>query len=380
MGDAEAEHLLLAGKTLSHVRRIWRVGVDEAVRRRAREILNIPEPGADGLDEKGSVAVDEEDGEGVPTPRQSRSRTSTATTLSRKAAAGSSNASNTPRSPTLPSAPGSPNKIRSVPATPRHGRTAAHRALLTTPSSARSLLPGSPDRTPGGTRTGIDSLMRAAMSVESADGGDAAEDVSGAREQPHASPSQSAKRRRITSGGAGKEKEVWVPSSGRSLRMLSETESGGEDRLGGASTSTAGPAKEDASHLSALDVLADQAFSQSQSQSEHSASTSPVRKPGAPVSMLSVPGLGGLGPSFQPYSEHDEEGGVYIPGMKRVRSPYLKWNLSEDELLVKSIIAHGQRWDLVAAGVPTRTYHQCRQRWLRGLKCELIACFPPSIA
>lgn len=53
---------------------------------------------------------------------------------------------------------------------------------------------------------------------------------------------------------------------------------------------------------------------------------------------------------------------------KKARSPYVKWTLAEDELLVKAVSEHGQRWDAVSKCVPTRSYHQCRQRWLRGLK------------
>lgn len=32
----------------------------------------------------------------------------------------------------------------------------------------------------------------------------------------------------------------------------------------------------------------------------------------------------------------------------------MQWNLTEDELLIKAVSAHGQRWDAVAAAVPTR--------------------------
>ncbi|WVQ85197.1 hypothetical protein IAT38_007362 [Cryptococcus sp. DSM 104549] len=51
--------------------------------------------------------------------------------------------------------------------------------------------------------------------------------------------------------------------------------------------------------------------------------------------------------------------------MKRVRSPYLKWTMEEDELLARAVAIHGEKWDLVSKGVPTRSYHQVRQRWLR---------------
>ncbi|KAK8844603.1 hypothetical protein IAR55_006450 [Kwoniella newhampshirensis] len=50
---------------------------------------------------------------------------------------------------------------------------------------------------------------------------------------------------------------------------------------------------------------------------------------------------------------------------RRVRSPYLKWTVEEDELLARAVAIHGEKWDLVSKGVPTRSYHQVRQRWLR---------------
>ncbi|KAK4686552.1 hypothetical protein P7C73_g3575, partial [Tremellales sp. Uapishka_1] len=50
---------------------------------------------------------------------------------------------------------------------------------------------------------------------------------------------------------------------------------------------------------------------------------------------------------------------------RRLRSPYLKWTVEEDELLARAVAIHGEKWDLVSKGVPTRSYHQVRQRWLR---------------
>lgn len=47
---------------------------------------------------------------------------------------------------------------------------------------------------------------------------------------------------------------------------------------------------------------------------------------------------------------------------RRVRSPYLKWTSEEDELLARAVAIHGEKWDLVSKGVPTRSYHQVRQR------------------
>ncbi|WOO79687.1 uncharacterized protein LOC62_02G003207 [Vanrija pseudolonga] len=36
-----------------------------------------------------------------------------------------------------------------------------------------------------------------------------------------------------------------------------------------------------------------------------------------------------------------------------------------DELLTRAVMEHGEKWDLVSKCVPTRSYHQVRQRWLR---------------
>ncbi|WRT63408.1 uncharacterized protein IL334_000313 [Kwoniella shivajii] len=70
-------------------------------------------------------------------------------------------------------------------------------------------------------------------------------------------------------------------------------------------------------------------------------------------------------------------GGGGVPGLgkyvhltssmpaRRIRSPYLKWTVEEDELLARAVALHGEKWDLVSKGVPTRSYHQVRQRWLR---------------
>jgi len=49
---------------------------------------------------------------------------------------------------------------------------------------------------------------------------------------------------------------------------------------------------------------------------------------------------------------------------RRIRSPYLKWTVEEDELLARAVALHGEKWDLVSKGVPTRSYHQVRQRYV----------------
>lgn len=52
---------------------------------------------------------------------------------------------------------------------------------------------------------------------------------------------------------------------------------------------------------------------------------------------------------------------------KRQRSPYVKWSKEEDDLLAQAVAKYGQKWDLVQKALPSRGYHQVRQRWLRKL-------------
>ncbi|EGO20443.1 hypothetical protein SERLADRAFT_476648 [Serpula lacrymans var. lacrymans S7.9] len=52
---------------------------------------------------------------------------------------------------------------------------------------------------------------------------------------------------------------------------------------------------------------------------------------------------------------------------KRQRSPYVKWSKEEDEMLAQAVAKYGQKWDLVQKALPSRGYHQVRQRWLRKL-------------
>ncbi|CAD6974900.1 hypothetical protein A4X06_0g3405 [Tilletia controversa] len=46
------------------------------------------------------------------------------------------------------------------------------------------------------------------------------------------------------------------------------------------------------------------------------------------------------------------------------RSTYTRWSAEEDTKLRAAIKQHGQRWELVSRAVETRSYHQCRQRYL----------------
>ncbi|KAK9766361.1 hypothetical protein K7432_004606 [Basidiobolus ranarum] len=51
------------------------------------------------------------------------------------------------------------------------------------------------------------------------------------------------------------------------------------------------------------------------------------------------------------------------------RSPYVKWTPEEDTLLRKAVSHLGcTNWQQISKEVPGRSYHQCRQRWLKVLK------------
>ncbi|KAG1896407.1 uncharacterized protein F5891DRAFT_1246891 [Suillus fuscotomentosus] len=45
----------------------------------------------------------------------------------------------------------------------------------------------------------------------------------------------------------------------------------------------------------------------------------------------------------------------------------VKWSKEEDDLLAQAVAKYGQKWDLVQKALPSRGYHQVRQRWLRKL-------------
>lgn len=50
------------------------------------------------------------------------------------------------------------------------------------------------------------------------------------------------------------------------------------------------------------------------------------------------------------------------PSVRRV--PYIRWTEPEDRKLRAAIKEYGQRWELISRAVGTRSYHQCRQRYL----------------
>ncbi|GAA5918250.1 hypothetical protein JCM6882_005130 [Rhodosporidiobolus microsporus] len=117
--------------------------------------------------------------------------------------------------------------------------------------------------------------------------------------------------------------------------------------------------------LSALDVLAQASSSAAQAVGASSSASSRKK------------------PKFEADDDYDggEGGGFGGPGgppAKKARLPYTKWNVQEDEMLLKAVIQCGCAWDSVAKLCPTRAYHQVRQRFLRGLRSGETV--PPELA
>lgn len=48
-----------------------------------------------------------------------------------------------------------------------------------------------------------------------------------------------------------------------------------------------------------------------------------------------------------------------------------QWARSEDDLLIKAVKQHGQKWTLVATSVTSRSADQCAKRWQQSLDPDL---------
>ncbi|GAA6009985.1 uncharacterized protein JCM10292_000740 [Rhodotorula paludigena] len=335
LGDAEAELLLHAGKTLSHVNRINRIPLSSAIAEQAEDILRArtilpPLPDLPPLRHDGQHQP-HEDWDG-------------------------------PFS--LPLPPGLAHPDADV---GRHSTAG--------PSSAR-------ERESATLNDGFDGLLQLAQASSQEDLDDSST----------LSP-RAAKRRRVASvrhgdwtgevdHGAQDDADLTLPipplslqqahaahphaplpgpSSGRSRRgTLNVGDNDDPDYLpspppGLASTSSAGHGKgrQLGQRLSALDVLAQASASQEASQDDYD---------GLPL----VPSTSGASASSGVKKKSAAARASQIE--KKARSPYIKWNLQEDEMLLKAVIQCGCAWDSVAKLCPTRAYHQVRQRFLRGLR------------
>ncbi|GAA5843655.1 hypothetical protein JCM11251_006397 [Rhodosporidiobolus azoricus] len=153
------------------------------------------------------------------------------------------------------------------------------------------------------------------------------------------------------------------PLPGGALRRASTGSSGGGVGEGRSSGGRGGGGRPLGQTLSALDVLAQASSSAAQavgasSSSSRSGSSRKVK----PEPMMDDDDYEGAG-------EHGGgAGGATGPPAKKARLPYTKWNVQEDEQLLKAVIQCGCAWDSVAKLCPTRAYHQVRQRFLRGLR------------
>ncbi|WFD38807.1 uncharacterized protein MJAP1_001771 [Malassezia japonica] len=127
--------------------------------------------------------------------------------------------------------------------------------------------------------------------------------------------------------------------------------------------------------LSALDVLADQAATHE--APERSPPKTPSEAHHRRTHSSSHPSLDQ--PSWTPVSQPKTSQSAVKPRgvggnqSPEKRLPYVRWSAEEDTKLRKAIKEHGQRWEHVARAVGTRSYHQCRQRYLLMRRKEAAA-------
>ncbi|WFC98903.1 hypothetical protein MYAM1_001636 [Malassezia yamatoensis] len=119
--------------------------------------------------------------------------------------------------------------------------------------------------------------------------------------------------------------------------------------------------------LTALDLLADQA----------AAHESPDR-PGTHRRSHSSSHASLQQPSWTPVATKTASASAVKPRATNNQSPekrlpYVRWSTEEDTKLRRAIKEHGQRWEHVARAVGTRSYHQCRQRYLLMRRKEAAA-------
>ncbi len=354
MGDAEAELVLAAGKRLSHVRRIQRVSLDQAIEDQAEEIVARARQGlpwhADSDDEDELEEFDLD----AQTPRAKMGLANGVATSSGGTAV-------------LKGTPPSPYK-----ASPQRGSYphVAHPTpgLLATPR--RLYGSDSVEPSPGG----FDHLLQAAHALGDDNPSPSSGRPAGAPLSAYSARSRSAdptKRRRSSTA----EWPLALSSASRQLNSLQDHDT----------DSDAHPSSDS---YSALDVLAEASASQDlpadvfgprKRVRTHSAGGGAVVPAAGASTGFAPPGVQSL-----PVYQGPRPNGLAGPAMilvppKPERAPYIKWNVEEDEELVKAVLQHGLRWDQVATAVTTRSYHQVRQRFLRGLKCEFILSAGSSI-
>ncbi|KDN46809.1 hypothetical protein K437DRAFT_256084 [Tilletiaria anomala UBC 951] len=473
MGDAEAEHLLLAAKTLREKERrqakeaaATAAAEEEEIRRAVAAAALPPLP----VKPRGSRAKQQQQQQHQQQrivadrpPKERIDMSALVSALPRNgsgigdagpsipAAAAESPAGTTdvlrpPQTPELPSSAASASaSLKLGSATPRTPRSAHLLACITgavTPGSAatarrRQNISSARDDehecigTPGGASSsasayassGIDGLLQAAQLVTPG-GTRVSNPPPRSMHPPHIRPEEdeyypkgarsgfggmaldetvlgirgTPKRRRVASGeaelratddyaeGSNSLGHNNVNGSNRRLRTSTAPESllafSGAGSVASAGEDGACPA----SQLSALDLLADQAAaSQHPSQNSDWSNSSAEDDEARNAMQLDVKqevdeqqlqqqddGSGALdgnngqaGVQTSPARGHIKaklKRGPEIPKEKRV--PYIRWTDPEDRKLRAAIKEYGQRWELISRAVGTRSYHQCRQRYL----------------
>lgn len=353
-GDAEAELLLAAGKRVSHVRRIQRVSLDQAITDQAEEIVararqGLPWQGGSGSDDEEDELEEAFDLD-AQTPKAAGGLNGVGA-VARAAGGGLQPAQATPPSP-YKTSPRLAYRLANTPI-----------GLLATPR--RLYGSDSVEPSPGG---GFDHLLQAAHVL----GDDNPSPSTGKLTTTQLGPTSAYSNRSTSADPAKRRRSLtaeWSAHPSASRQLINTLQQDDTD-------SEAHPSSDS---YSALDVLADASASQ-----DYPADVFGPRKRvrthsagGAAGPVLSPFAAAGAGVQSSPVYQGPRPNGLAGPAMilvppKPERAPYIKWNVEEDEELVKAVLQHGLRWDQVATAVTTRSYHQVRQRFLRGLKCKFV--------
>jgi hypothetical protein len=440
MGDAGSEHLLLAGKRLSHLRRIQRVPISSAILQQAYEIVGVGK-----VDKMTGAQKLADFDRAVETKLKAQEMAITAAEASSSTADISSSTLITTGTP-----PGSPSKLKSIPpTTPRRAASTAASRRPTLPSKESHFQQRSTSTSayvkeypasPSTPFAGIQNLLEAAQTMIDPSSTSAIDSRDSSRRSDETMRMESNRvglgKRKMTEG------EEIIPilstDSSPKRRKLSVTfqPSSLTTTLAPTTTTTTTTMEEgglspriqaQSDWFSALDVLAEQASqtiltdsplagspgairSRSSSRNYHV----PLPSSSALMAAVAIP-LPDNGfddeqeieddveeddDEDEEEEEEDEEEDLIEEGTEeekeeevevqveevvsrsrigshtrttsskaiKSRSTYQRWEPSEDEKLVRAIIKHGKRWDSVASDVPSRSYHQVRQRWLRGLQ------------
>ncbi|GAA5944227.1 SANT/Myb-like DNA-binding domain-containing protein [Sporobolomyces koalae] len=338
LGDAEAELLLHAGKTQSHVRRIQRISLEKALEDHSDAIAQVLATGPRARSE-----VD-------PDALQDSQSVSSNNTLPEQLAS-----FHLPVPPLV--------AREQVPAQAGVSSFAGMSHHVVNPGLMDNRIPAQPILEPGS------ELLPSAAESRVASGSSASSHLD----------APVAKRRRIE---PSPDSGIWLPASvlptaipvsvdhsraihepllprGRSVGRHSATHA--TTQIRGAKVSL--PGKPVGRTPSALDLLSEAAGAlRSDPDVVASADSDDVMQSRTDEASKALE-VGSL--SYNPRSRKPK---LDANGEKKARSPYIKWNVEEDEQLLKAVIQCGCAWDAVAKLCPTRAYHQVRQRFLRGLR------------